>query len=212
MKDDWLSSATRITDERAAAALSDPMLRRLVLSFVQVPRSIGEIAAESQIDIKRLHHHVTRLCQIGLLKVVGKRRRPGRAIKLYGASAEAFFIPFEVAPELFTEGLSRELRERIRAENLTSGNGVLLATDEQGLAIMRFVAEEKVPGSAAELWRVLRLEAAEAEALMREVNAVFDRHAVHASGRGKPYLVHAALAPRLAPTVSVDNQPRGKRG
>lgn len=108
MKDDWLSSATRITDERAAAALSDPMLRRLVLSFVQVPRSIGEIAAESQIDIKRLHHHVTRLCQIGLLKVVGKRRRPGRAIKLYGASAEAFFIPFEVAPELFTEGLSRE--------------------------------------------------------------------------------------------------------
>lgn len=104
------------------------------------------------------------------------------------------------------------MRERIRAENLTSGNGVLLATDEQGLAIMRFVAEEKVPGSAAELWRVLRLEAAEAEALMREVNAVFDRHAVHASGRGKPYLVHAALAPRLAPTVSVDNQPRGKRG
>ena len=208
MKEVALSRSTTVNDTRAAAALGDPMLRRIVLCFVGAERSIGEVAAEHGLDLKRLHHHVKRLSSVGLLTLVGERRRAGRPIKLYRAAADSFFIPFEVAPELLTDKLSRELRARIRAEHLRSGDGMLLSMDENGLASLRLIADEGSRAAAFEAWSILLLDAAEAEALRRDLKDVIERHAEQASGRGKPYLVHAAVARRLAPTVSVDNLKR----
>jgi hypothetical protein len=201
MKVDALSRTMRVTDERAARALSEPLLRRLVMSFLGKGRPINEVAASSGMELKRLHHHVTRLCRLGLLKVVEERPRRGRAIKLYQAASDRFFIPFDVAPELLTEALSRELRESIRREHLKSGDGMLLGTDELGLPVMRLLSNSDDPATITELWRILSLELAEAAELRRDLKEVLDRHAARSSGRGKPYLVHAALAPRAASTT-----------
>ena len=206
MKDEALSRAERISDARAAAALSNPMLRRLVLTFSRQPRSIGEISAQTGIELRRLHHHVTRLCRMGLLRIDCERPRRGRPVKLYRASAESYFIPYEVATELLTEPLSRELRGRIRSENLKSEDGVLLTTDEDGVPLMRPVSSEGAAKRAMEFWLILRLDPAEAKGLERDLKELLDRYAGRTTGHGKPYLVHAALAQRLAETVSVDNR------
>ena len=208
MEDEVLSRALRVTDDRAAAALADPMLRRLVLTFVGQARSIGEVAASSGLELKRLHHHVTRLCRLGLLELVGERPRRGRAIKLYRAKADSFFVSSDAAPELFTEPLSRELRVAIRRHQLKTGSGMLLYTGKNGAPLMRPVFDEANPSITTELWKVLRLDAAEAAELRSDLQRLFDRYAAQSSGRGKPYLVHAAIARRNAPTVSVDNATR----
>ena len=208
MEEELLSRSLRIGDRRTAAALSDPLLRRLVLSLAHETLSVGEIAERSGIPLKRVHHHVTRLYRLGLLQVADERRRPGRPIKLYRAAAPSFFIPFEIAPELLTEPLSRELRERLRAESLKSIQGMLLATDESGVPLMRYVSDEDADVRASEFWLVLRLLPAEAERLRLDLKELLDRHARETSGKGKPYLLHAALAQRVTETLSADNRRR----
>jgi hypothetical protein len=208
MEDELLSRALRVIDERTAAALGDPMLRRLTLGFIGRARSLSEVAASSGLELKRLHYHVTRLCRLGLLEVVGERPRRGRAIKLYRATAESFFISSDVAADLFTEPLSRELREAIRLQQLKAGGGMLLYTAKNGEPIMRPVADEASSSTATELWKVLRLDAEEAVALREDLRGLLDRYAAQSSARGKPYLIHAALARRKSPTVSVDNAKR----
>jgi hypothetical protein len=182
------------------------MLRRLVLILARQPLSIGELSGRTGIELKRLHHHVTRLCRIDLLRIDSERRRPGRPIKLYRASSASFFIPFELAPELLTEPLSRELRECIRTENLKSESGMLLTVDEDGVPLMKPVSVNGRTARATEFWLILRLDAAEAKRLERDLKDVLNRHATNATGRGKPYLVHAAVALRSRETVSVDNR------
>lgn len=156
-------------------------------------------------DLKRLHHRVRRLCALGLLRKVEERKRAGRAIKLYQAVSERFFIPFEAAPELFTEGLAREMRASVRDEHLRRGDGALLSLGAGNVPQLRFVADESPAEPGPELWLLLRLERREVTKLRRELKELFDRHAANASGRGKVYLVHAAVAERLSETVSVDN-------
>ena len=205
MEDELLSRAKIVRDARAAAALSDPMLRRLVLSFVGESRSLSDTSAITGLDLRRLHHHVTRLCAMGLIEVAAEKPRRGRPVKLYRATAESFFIPYDVAPEPFTEGLSRELRGLLAVEHLQRGDGIFLTVDQHRVPKMRLLSQSPPTARGSELWRILRLNAREAEALRRELKQVLDRHAALSGGRGKPYLVHAAIAQRSAHTITVDN-------
>jgi len=205
MEEEALSSAFEVTEPKAAAALADPMLRRIVASFVRETRSVGEVSEATGINLKRLHHHVVRLCRLGLLTVAGERRRRGRAVKLYRSRAPAFLVPHEAAPELFSEGLARDLRRSLHADALRSGDGMLLSVDRHGTLQLRLVGKNPKYPSGAEMWSVLRLQAAEADALRRELRAVLERHAASASGLGKPYLVHAAVVERVGPTITDDN-------
>lgn len=206
MEGEELSRPRDITEPRAAAALGDPFLRRLVLSLVPHARSISELAVMTEVDPKRLHYHVTRLARLGLLEVAGERKRTGRAIKLYRASAARFFIPFEVAPEPLTEGLSRELRKLLWDEHLRMGDGMILETDERGIPKMRLISQRlNTAVRASESWQILRLTGMEAEALRQDLQSVVARHAAQSTAGGKPHLVHMAIAKRTATTVNVDN-------
>jgi DNA-binding transcriptional ArsR family regulator len=205
MKAGALSSAFTVTETKAAAALADPMLRRIVASFVGEMRSIGEVSDATGMDLKRLHYHVVRLRSLGLLKVAGERRRRGRAVKLYRARAETFYVPHEAAPELFSEGLARDLRRSVHADAHRSANGMLLSVDPEGILQLQPVSGNDEAGRGPEMWLVLRLQPAEADALRRDLRAVLERHAASASGRGKVHLVHAAVVERVGPTVTDDN-------
>jgi hypothetical protein len=196
MKDDPMSRAMIVREPRAAAAMTDPKLRRVVLGFVREPRSVSAVATATGADLRRLHQQVVKLCALGLLEVVEARQRAGRPIKLYRAAAEAFFVPHEAAPELATEGLARELRQAVRAEAQRAGEGMLFSVDDGGAPRMQLVTEDGTRPRSAETWLVLRLEPGEAEALHRELREVIERHAAASSRRGKPHLVHAAIVER----------------
>src|SRR5947209_14259496 len=96
MQDDILSRALRVRDAKAAAALGDPFRRRILLFCVTQEYGVAELAKATGMEIKRLHYHVGALARLGLLKITGRRRRGGRAIKLYRAAAPAFFVPAEL--------------------------------------------------------------------------------------------------------------------
>jgi DNA-binding transcriptional ArsR family regulator len=194
---------------QAAAALADPTLRRIVASFAGDMRPVVEVSEATGMDLKRVHHHVVPLRSLELLKVAGERRRRGRAVKLYRARAETFHVPHGAAPELFSEGLARDLRRSLHADAYRSGDGMLLSVDLQGILQLRPVSPDEESGRGPEMWLVLRLQPAEAEALRRDLRAVLERHAASASGRGKVHLVHAAVAARVGPTVTDDNVRRG---
>lgn len=177
------------------AALIDPMLRAVVLSLTGRARSAGEVAAELDVDLKRLHHHLQKLCRLGLVEVAGERQRPGRPIKLYRATSTAFLVPHAAAPELFTEELARELREGLAAEAHGSGGGILFGLDRDGQPLT-LGARGPRPARATETWSILRLTDEDLAALAAELAAVFARFSGRSGGRGEPYLVHAAAAPK----------------
>ena len=63
-------------------------------------------------DIRAVHRDVLALHGAGLLQLVREQRRAGRAIKVYRASAPAFFVPFSAtgAVELTDLGSERTYR------------------------------------------------------------------------------------------------------
>ena len=170
---------------------------------------MSELSAESGMELKRLHHHVGRLCRLGLVAVVATRPRAGRAIKLYAAAHSEFFVPHGLAAEPTTDGLARELRAALAEEADRSGTGVLFSTGPNGEPLAEIVRHREAGEPPLELWRLLRLSRAEARAMSDALREVVDRHCALSSGRGKPYLFHTALIRRRAATFSVDNASHG---
>jgi len=198
MKDDTLSRAHRITDARAAAALSDPLRRRLVLELAGRERALAELAASCELDLKRVHYHVTALKKLGLVKVTRKQERAGRAIKFYRAVADAFFVPADTQAQPPHAALARELSASIARLRDASLEGTLYHVSDDGRLRMQAVQRALVGGDAhGETWRVLRLSRADAARLAKDVETCFLAFAARDRRNAKAYLVRFAFAPRV---------------
>lgn len=179
--------------------------RRILLQFAAEPRSVGEVARALAIDLKQLHHAVTRLCRLGLLQVVDERKRAGRQIKLYRCAADSFFIPAAVAPAPFSLGLARELQEAIVRDAATSVKGMTFSLDTEGRVAGKVI---EMPGAGTpplDSWRILRLNATQARRLKQEMRKVLDRFQAEPASGGQVYLVHAGMARRLDHWGATDN-------
>ena len=71
--------------------------------------SASEVAKDTSQSLQRAHHRLTRLLQEGLIEVRAERPRGGRAIKIYGAVAKEYRVPFSltdaaIVGELIQEG------------------------------------------------------------------------------------------------------------
>jgi hypothetical protein len=202
MIDTFLSSALRVTDPRAAAAFSDPLRRRLVLHLIGRERSLAEIAADTGLDLKRLHYHVTVLTGLGLLAVAHERKRAGRPIKLYRATAKAFFVPEAATHSGPAEVLTAELRRSLAKQRARSHAGIVYHMGEDGEPRMQSVQRSPTKGMpAAEHWRVLRLSRQDALLLSKEIEARFEAYADRHDSSAESYLVHFALAPSSVPMM-----------
>jgi hypothetical protein len=192
-----LSSARRIDDPKAAAVFSDPFRRRILLLFIAREYAIAELAAAIGMDVRRLHYYVRSLAALGLIRVMRTRRRAGRAIRFYRASAVAFFVPAEIETAHPSLRLAREMDENLRAVRMLRDEGTLYDVDEEGRPRLRPVASSKEKGPAAfEIWRLLRLSQAAARDLERDLTAVLKRYE---DGKGAGYMVRLALAPSQLP-------------
>ena len=195
-----------IHDPRAAAVFTRSPLRRILLQFAAQPRNLAEVAGALGLDLKQLHHAVTKLCRLGLVEVVAEQARAGRAIKLYQCSSASYFIPTRVAPEPFSRGLAKELQEAIARDAAAALEGMAFTLDDQGRVAGRMV-QRKGAKTAAPLdsWRILRLSAAQAQQLKEELGAVLDRWQGETDRKGAVYLVHTGMARRLDGSGATDN-------
>jgi len=203
-------SRLHVRDARVAAIFTNPRLRRILLWFTRHPKSIGETAALLDLDLKQTHYCVRKLAGLGLLFVAEERARAGRAVKYYRAVSDAFFVPSEVAPKGFGEELARELRESLAIEAALTDGGILFTAAKGGSARGKIVGRRRAAASAVEMWRILRLGPKDVAALKREMNALLNLYQRKAAARGgMPFLVHAAVAPRLVASGLADNEDPG---
>lgn len=101
----WL----RVTAPKAAALLTDWRARRFLEPFLQAPRTMSEVAELLGVKLNTVHYRVGQLVRLGLLEVAGSRKERGRPAKLYGTTADAFFVPFEATPHVSLEDMLHRL-------------------------------------------------------------------------------------------------------
>jgi hypothetical protein len=198
MIDDRLSRAFTIEDDRAAQALADHRRREILMLFAPGPRTLGEAAAASGKELRRLHHHVGRLCAAGLVEVVGERRRAGRPMKLYRAASDSFFVRDELLARPFMQSLADELAQSMLGHGFSSGRGILYTIEANGDGKAERIDEEEEPGKAISLFFLSHIRPADLPALKEELRAVVERFEKPDLPNSRPYIVHAAAAPQLS--------------
>lgn len=193
-----LSRTLIVTEVRAAAALSHPMRRHLVLLLVGREYSVAELAAIMHLDLKYLHYHVGALQKLGLIVVAHERVRPGRRVKVYRAAADSFFVSGRVMAAGPSVALHSELRDSLAKVREPLRGGILYDVDEHDEPRMRFKhSPARGPKAAAEFWQVLSLSRAEALRITHEISERLKACVHRDHGTRQDYLVHFALAPRL---------------
>lgn len=80
-------------------------VRSAVLRRLKEPRTVAEVAAAMDVPVTRLYHHVNKLEQLGLIRVVATRQVAAVTERRYQASGRSF----RIAPSLLETSDDREL-------------------------------------------------------------------------------------------------------
>ena len=194
MQSDSQSSEKLVGNRIQAAALENPLRARLLMACVAEERTLTELQHLSGQSLSKLHYHVARLLDAGLLRVTREQARGGRPIRFFRAVAQSFLVPQAFIGELPGEAMAAELRnllQRSRGEV-----SLRYAADSRGGFRMTLVRDESESSpKATELWQVFKLTRQQREALAKELRELFERYA-KVEGGNESYLIHAAFAPR----------------
>jgi len=181
-----------INDRDAAAAFGSARTRRILFALMAKEHSLSELAEATGSRLNLLHHHVGRLVRLGLVRMTGVRRRAGAPIKLYRASASAFFVPAELIGYP-TEDMHASLRESLETSFAMACVGVEYRHDGTN-AQFRLVRDPDFTARSSEIWGEIELNQADAAALAEELRSLLKRYAGRQGG-GRRFVFHAALAP-----------------
>jgi len=194
------SRAHRISGRAEAAALDHPVRSRLLLACALRERSLTDLAQELGHPLPKLHYHVGRLTDSGLLRQDRVEPRAGRPIRYYRAIAESFLISLADMGESVGEGLGRELRRSLAEQTNRMDLSLFYHMDEAGRFRVRMIDRDGGGrGSRVfEHWKILRLTAEQRMALAKDIAAVISRYEEAPAPGGEPFLVHAAFAPKLS--------------
>jgi predicted transcriptional regulator len=169
--------------------------RRLLLSFVERAKSVAEVAASSGEPLSRVYHRVMRLLSQGLLRIEREEKRDGRPIKYYRAVAQRFFVPIDLLHRSPGSGLAAELRAQLDEELFRSEREGVLFYVDNGSPRVSWFGQSRTSGTAGELWQIVTLRPEAVRAFAAEVQALLAKYEGPSVG-GRPYLLHAAFAPR----------------
>jgi predicted transcriptional regulator len=102
------SSSSRFTAQTTeqARALFDLHLQKYVMFFAGQAHSVNDVAKHLEEKPNTAYVKVKRLEQLNLLYVAETRKRKGKAVKLYKAVAESFFVPFKLLEAETLEALA----------------------------------------------------------------------------------------------------------
>jgi hypothetical protein len=87
-------SVLTVTHPAAVRLLTRGRARWVLGAFLRGENSVAGAARELNLDLRLVHRDVGALLSAGLLQVVREQKRAGRAVKVYTATAPAFFVPF----------------------------------------------------------------------------------------------------------------------
>jgi len=195
MQSDAQSSEKRITDRAQAAALESPLRARLLMACATQERSLTDLHRLTGQTLPKLHYHVTRLLDAGLLRVSREQARGGRPIRMFRAVAASFLVPQEFFGELPGEAMAAELRNLLQKSRRDVS--LRYGSDPRGNLRVTLVRDDTGHSPRAiELWQTFRLSRQQRDALANELRELFERYA-KADGGSETILAHAAFAPRL---------------
>ncbi|WP_019588583.1 helix-turn-helix transcriptional regulator [Deinococcus apachensis] len=219
---DWPRRAV-ITDEAAGTWLVDLEAQRFLAPFLRRDCTVARAARELGVKANSLLYRVERLVSLGLLRVVREERRQGKAVKVYRASADEFFVPFAATGAAALEDLVRALSAPLGHVLVSNSVAVMRARDlDIGVRVFRDAAGETgrvrthlafPDGSRVDTrgdewpplmdtWHGgLRLSRAQGKAFQRELEDLLEKYArisVDEPGELR-LLAHLALTPLVTP-------------
>ena len=95
-------------------------LRGTLLRRLKEPKSVAELAAAVDMPVTRLYHHVNRLEQLGLIRVVATRRSGATTERCYQVAARSY----RLADELFDTSDRHELAQALGSLFVTARLGL----------------------------------------------------------------------------------------
>lgn len=205
-----------VRDAAAARWLVRPSGLRLLEPFLGAPRSVTEVARATGDKPNTVLRRVERLRALGLVEVAETRRRAGRAVRRYRATADVFFVPFEATGATDLEGALAERdgywerllrRHVVRARREAMGSwGTRIYRDARGRVQVQTAVspdanatmlDDAMP-AALSAWRdQVWLDHRDAKALQRDLFALLQRY--QAKRGAQRYVVHVGLAAVLEP-------------
>lgn len=179
---------------------------RRLAPFMREPHTLGTAAAELEMPASSLAYWMKRFLRAGLVEVVELRRRAGKPIPVYRATADEFRVPLDAMPpgarEEFIHGGRRHAFDLFSAavENFAQRHlreGLRIRCDPHRGVEMTFgpeVGDRPVP--ITEFWGMVMLTDEEAAQLHSELEAISSRYTRSGDGRGRrPHLLMVGLAP-----------------
>lgn len=179
-------SLHRVTDPRQAQLLTDPRSKEFFKPFLARERSVKEAADELGQSLNTTLYRVKVMLDAQLIRVVGTRRRAGRAIKVYRSTHDAYFVPFALTPYATLEERVSAQAKPIFANLISAYASALQASDLYGHAILRSEhgavwttdrLPEMTPASLPTVYSDMtaRLTSEEAHAIARTLREAFSR-------------------------------------
>lgn len=206
-----------ISDTKQATVLLEDKTLWFLAPFAGTERSADEAAALLKVNLNTLLYQIKRLQKFKLLQLVRTRQRRGSSIKVYRASADAFFIPFPMTPYEHPEDLLlreyKPLHRKLVANFLAAGLewagrysvddfGLMIKLEQNAFTVKHgpnpskpFMLNPSALQAPALVndWQNLTLDFEDAKALQREMTLLLERYLAK-NGSGT-YLAHVALAP-----------------
>lgn len=199
MQSDDQSRTMKIAEPVQLAAFENRLRCRVLVTCGTAERSLSDLQRVLAMPLPKLHYHVRRLLDAGLLTVSRTQPRAGRPVQFYRAVAERFLVLQDAMPALPGDALATELRQSLSAELVRGGEISTLYEPgpAEGTMLVRLIRPEPGPSRGFELWRTLYLTREQRTELAKELAAVVERHGSREPAVGaEPYLAHAAFAPR----------------
>ena len=209
-------SRLEITDKRAAALLLNSSTRQFLAPFIGEKKGVKEASDEMGIEFAQCYAYVKQFERAGLLEVVERVPRAGRAIKRYRSTADEFFIPNTVSPlmtfyreneQTFQNLLWQAMSEALEAKDDLMGEWGFKVGKPFGMKIGLAGARAKgrewnrleEDPIILPYWGRLKLTRDEARALQRNLYELVghydERNEQDGEREGEEYLLRVAMAP-----------------
>jgi hypothetical protein len=180
--------------------------------FIGRERTALEVANAYQVNLDALLYQIKRLVELELLTVIRHEPRKGRAMKVYRATADAFFVPFSATPNITLEAMVNQWSNSLQSVFLKGFATALRSRHHDwGVRISREITDqiviapaidpeqfynylEDTAPSVLEGWFTdLRLSASDAKAFQQDLAALYFRYLMKPGDQR--YIVRVALAP-----------------
>ncbi len=187
--------------------LLEPKHARFIAPFLGRERLVAEVAREIGAPLSTTFRHVTRYCEVSILKVTREQARKGRALKCYRTVADAFFVPNSLRVTFHNAWLDKLERatkrgvEHVYGEHLADW-GELIFRNEAGIfstSLARAPGQpvtslaSDAPAMLTTAHDAVYLDFADAKRLQRDLHALLETYA--AKGGAQRYLLRLSLVP-----------------